>query len=326
MHCVLVTGAGGFIGSHLVEDQLAKGRTVRAFDVNLARLSHLAGQSKCELILGDVRNGKAVDSALRGVDVVFHLASAHLEVSKSDSHFYEVNVHAVSELLTAAVRRHVGRVVHCSSVGVYGPLTSLPADEATECHPDIAYEITKLEGERLVAQFRNQVSTVIVRPAWVYGPRCLRTLKLFRAIAKRRFVMVGKGENFRHPVYIDDMLAAFELAARRPDIDGETFIIASDEAVRLRELVDEIVRVQGLNYRPMRLPLPLVWSMCYAVEKVFSLLDREPPFSTRSVKFFTESSAFNISWAEKRLGYRPHTSLRDGLAATHEQFRRDGLL
>ena len=209
---------------------------------------------------------------------------------------------------------------------MYGPLTRLPADEATECHPDITYEITKLEGERLVAQFRDQVSTVIVRPAWVYGPRCPRTLKLFRTIAKRRFVIVGQGENLRHPVYIDDMVAAFELAATRPNVDGQTFIIASDEAVRLRELVDEIIRVQGLSYRPMRLPLPLVWSMCYGVEKVFSLLNREPPFSTRSIKFFTESSAFNISRAEKRLGYRPRTRLRDGLAATHERFRRDGLL
>jgi nucleoside-diphosphate-sugar epimerase len=323
---VLVTGAGGFIGSHLVDDQLARGRTVRAFDVNLDRLSHLRSHPQCQLLLGDLREPASIRSALDGVEIVFHLASAHLEVSKADSYFREVNVDAVRQLLTVAVQGGVRRVVHCSSTGVFGTLRRLPADESTECHPDIAYEVTKLAGEQVVGEFRDRLASVVIRPAWVYGPRCGRTLKLFRSIARRRFLMVGAGYNYRHPIYIDDMLAGFELAATRDGIAGETFIVASDRAVELRTLVAEIIAVQGMNYRPARVPLAVMWPVCYAAEKISGAIGREPPFSTRSLKFFTESSAFRIDKARRQLGFEPRVELRTGLAACLEHFRRQGLL
>jgi len=323
---VLVTGAGGFIGSHLVDDQLARGRNVCAFDVNLDRLAHLRGHSQCQLIQGDVRDLSGIRSALEGAEIVFHLASAHLEVTKSDSYFREVNVDAVRQLLTIAVQGGVRRLVHCSSTGVFGALRRLPADESTECHPDVAYEVTKLAGERVVGEFRDRLPSVVIRPAWVYGPRCERTLKLFRSIARRRFLMIGAGDNYRHPIYIHDMLAAFELAATRDGIVGETFIVASDRAVELKALIAEIVAVQGIDYRLARVPVALMWPVCFAAEKLSGAIGREPPFSTRSLKFFTESATFRIDKARRLLGFEPRVELRAGLTSCFEHFRQQRLL
>ena len=262
------------------------------------------------------------------VDIIFHLASAHLEVAKSEAYFWETNVAAVQSLLQIARNNGVRRFVHTSSVGVYGPLTTLPADESSACHPDILYERTKLEGEDTVTRFVKDTGfpAVILRPAWVYGPRCPRTLKLFRTMKKRRFVMVGEGENFRHPIHIRDMLTAFELAATRAGIEGETFIVASDHAVRLKDLITEIIAVQGLRFSPIRVPMGVMTALCLGVEGVFKVLGKEPPFSTRSLKFFTESSAFDIAKARRLLGFAPAVTLHEGLAHTYRHYLVEGLV
>ncbi|MGH2397015.1 MAG: NAD-dependent epimerase/dehydratase family protein [bacterium] len=324
----LVTGAGGFIGSNLVDDQLARGRCVVAIDVHLDRLDHLRSNPACQLHAGDVRDAGFMSRVIAGSDIVFHLASAHLEVAKSDGYFWETNVEAVKSLLEIARNAGVRRFVHTSSVGVYGPLTTLPADESSVCHPDILYERTKLEGEEIVTRFVKETGfpAVILRPAWVYGPGCPRTLKLFRTIKKRRFVMVGEGENFRHPIHIRDMLTAFELAATRPGIDGETFVVASDHAVRLKDLITEIIAVQELRFSPIRVPMGVMTALCLGVEGVCKVFGKEPPFSTRSLKFFTESSAFDIAKARRLLGFAPAVTLHEGLAHTYRHYLAEGLV
>lgn len=324
----LVTGAGGFIGSNLVDDQLARGRRVIAIDVHLDRLDHLRSNSACQLHAGDVRDAGFMSRVIAGSHILFHLASAHLEVAKSEAYFWETNVEAVKSLLEIARNNGVRRFVHTSSVGVYGPLTALPADESSACHPDILYERTKLQGEETVRRFVQDTGfpAVILRPAWVYGPRCPRTLKLFRTIRKRRFVMVGEGENLRHPIHIRDMLTAFELAATRPGIEGETFVVASDHAVRLKDLITEIIAVQGLRFSPIRVPMGVMTALCVGVEGVFKVLGKEPPFSTRSLKFFTESSAFDIAKARRLLGFAPAVTLHEGLAHTYRHYLAEGLV
>lgn len=323
---VLVTGAGGFIGSNLVDDQLNRGRTVTALDVNLDRLAQLTGNDRCRLVQGDMRDRNLLQQLVEGQEVIFHLASAHLEVNESDSYFEDINVGAVATLATLAENAGVSRFVHCSSVGVYGPLSSLPATESTECHPDIIYEITKLQGEKALRDAAGTLPYVILRPSWVYGPRCNRTLKLLRTIKNGKFFKVGNKRTYRHPVYIADMLEGFELAATHPDAVGETFIIGGDTAVLLDELIDTIAEVQGTKLRPFSVPLSVMTPACFTVEKVFGLLGKEPPFSRRSLKFFTESSAFDISKARNKLGFAPATDLATGLRNTNDYFEAEKLL
>lgn len=323
---VLVTGAGGFIGSHLVDDQLGKGRKVTAFDVNLDRLAHQADNPDCKLVKGDVRDKELLETLIPGHDIVFHLASAHLEVNKPPSYFEETNVHAVGQLVDICQRHDVKRLVHCSSVGVFGSLKSLPADESTECAPTIAYEKTKLAGEKALHAAVEDLDYVILRPAWVYGSRCLRTLKLLQAIKRKKFIKVGFKKTYRHPVYITDMLDAFEKAATVPEASGQTLIIGASKALPLDQLIDEVARAVGSDFRPVTVPLMIMAPTCFIVEKVWGVLGKEPPFSTRSLKFFTESSSFDISRARQVLDYQPKVDITEGMALTAEQFAREGLL
>jgi dihydroflavonol-4-reductase len=325
---VLITGAGGFIGSHLVRDRLARGDDVVATDVDLQRLEalKLEGDLKCELV--DMRASERLARLLDGVDTVFHLAAAHLDVLKGDEHFHEVNVDATRTLARLSAAAGVRRFVHCSTVGVYGPLESLPADETTPPRPDIAYERSKLEGEAAIRSVVEEtgLETVILRPAWVYGPLCPRTQKLIRTVARKRFFFVGDGSNRRHPIYITDMLEAFQLAAIQPVASGEIIIIAGPDTVSVKKLIGLITEQLGTDYTPLRLPAWFMEGFCIAIEKSAALVGREPPFSRRSLKFFSESSGFDIARAERLLGFRPKIDTREGLRLTIREYRKQGIL
>ena len=315
---VLITGAGGFIGSHLVDSQLAKGFDVRVVDLHLDLLKHVESHPRLETVLGDITDNKLVKQLVEGVDVVFHLASAHLDVALSDEHYRRVNVDATLGLLDAAMHVGVKRFVHCSSVGVIGDVENPPADETTDCHPTNIYEKTKLEGERAALDFSHQTGfpVVVMRPAWVYGPRCPRTAKLFRTISKGRFPIFGSGKNMRHPVYISDAVRGLELCAETPDVQGEVFIIAGETTVESRELVKLIGRELGVRMQKIQLPVFLGQWGGLALEMLFKPLGKQPPFSRRSMDFFLKHNAYSIRKAQRRLNYQPQVDLRTGIQKT----------
>jgi dihydroflavonol-4-reductase len=205
-------------------------------------------------------------------------------------------------------------------VGVIGAVKHPPADESTECHPVNIYERTKLEGERTALDFarRTGFPVVVVRPAWVYGPRCPRTAKLLRAISKGRFPIFGSGQNMRHPVYITDAIYGLELCAETPDIDGEVFIIAGEFPVESKELIS-VIRKQ-LNVRTPQIYLPVILGQAagLALEHTFKLVGRQSPFSRRSMDFFLKHNAYSIAKAQSRLNYQPQVNLHTGIQMTIE--------
>jgi len=325
---VLVTGAGGFIGKHLVRDQLARGHDVTATDVDLSQLEAMKLGSRLTCRQIDVRSSEEMRLCVRQSNIIFHLAAAHLEVSEDEAYFVDVNARATKDLIRIAAEEGVSRFVHCSTVGIYGPLKNLPADEETLPAPDIPYERSKLAAEKAVrdASLRNGLQTVILRPAWVYGPLCARTLKLIRTIAKRRFFFVGDGENLRHPIYITDMLQAFESAAARAIPSGEIVIAAGPEAITVQQLVAIILEELDVDYSPRRLPAWFMEPVCLGIEKIAAITGTTPPFSRRSLKFFAESSAFDISKARRVLDFNPGVSIRQGLRLTIQFYRERGVL
>jgi nucleoside-diphosphate-sugar epimerase len=315
---VLITGAGGFIGSHLVDSQIEQGVNVRAVDLDLTRLQHVKNHPKLQAIAGDITNEALIQDLVVGVDVVYHLASAHLDVRLSEDHYRHVNVDATRCLLEASRQAGVKRFVHCSSVGVIGDVKNPPADETTECHPINIYGRTKLEGEQAAIEYFRQTGfpVVVVRPAWVYGPRCPRTEKLMRTISKGRFPIFGKGENMRHPVYISDAIKGLELSASANNVDGEVFIIAGDTPMPAKEMITVIS--EQIGARPPKLYLPLFLGMWAGVtlELMFKLIGKQPPFSRRSLEFFLDSNAYDIGKARNLLGYHPLIDLRAGMQKT----------
>jgi len=315
---VLVTGAGGFIGSHLARDLAERGQPVVALDLHLERVRALEAPDRFELLQGDVADRALLRRALDGVDTVYHLAAAHLGVAAGEAEFRRINVDGVATFIEEARRAGVRRFVHCSSVGVYGRIRRPPADEETPCRPDLVYEKTKLAGERLVLQAARESGfpAVALRPVWVYGRGCPRTEKLFRAVGRGRFLVAGSGRSLRHCVYIRDMLAAFRLAARADEALGQVIIIGDERAVTVRDLVDEIARLTGAR-PPRSVPLALLWAAALAAELACKPLGQEPPISRRTLRFFTANTAFDIGRARRLLGYRPEYNLSSGLAETH---------
>jgi nucleoside-diphosphate-sugar epimerase len=315
---VLITGAGGFIGSHLVDSQLEQGHDVRAVDLHLDPLRHQSAHPHLEAMPGDITDENLLKKIVEGVDVVYHLASAHLDVSLSDEHYRRVNVGATLALLRAAKQAGVKRFVHCSSVGVIGDVENPPADETTVCRPTNIYERTKLEGEKAALDFgrRTGFPVVVMRPAWVYGPRCPRTAKLMRTISKGRFLFFGKGQNMRHPVYISDAVKGLELCASAQGTNGEVFIIAGENAVQVSQLVDVMSSELGVRSPKLHLPIALGLLGGYALEIAFKSIGRQPPFSRRSVDFFFKHNAYDIGKAKRMLGYQPQVDLRTGMQET----------
>jgi len=315
---ILVTGAGGFIGSHLTADQIRRGYRVVALDLTLERLADLGSSDRVELVEGDVTDPRVLARVLREVDTVYNLAATHLAVRASEREFRRVNVEGVQTLVDACRFGGVRRLVHCSTVGVIGNVTKPPADEDAPCHPTLPYERTKLEGEKIVSDAcaEHGLRAVILRPAWVYGPGCPRTEKLFRSIGGGRFAIAGSGKNLRHCVYIRDMVEALNLAADSDRALGQVIIVGDNEAVTIGQLVREIAAVTG-SRRPPRIPRSLLYLTASTVELVFRLKGKEPPFSRRTLKFFDNTTAFDISRARRLLGYTPRYDLTAGLRETH---------
>ncbi|MFO7634006.1 MAG: NAD-dependent epimerase/dehydratase family protein [Caldilinea sp.] len=314
---VLVTGAGGFVGSHLVESQLAHGNIVRAVDLNLSALVYAASDRNVELIVGDLTDEGLSSQLMAGIDVVYHLASAHLDVSRTDGYYHLVNVTATQTLLQAACAAGVQRFVHCSTNGVLGDISRIPADETTPCHPTNIYEQTKLLGEQAALDFFRETGlpVVVARPAWVYGPRCPRTARLLRTVRKGRFVMFGSGETLRHPIYVSDAVRGLELCAER-GVPGEIYFLAGDRTVTLNELVQTIADVQGVPRPCVRLPMPLGFAAAYGIQLLFGLVGRRPPISRRTLDFYLKNNAYDIAKARRELGFAPDTKLSTGLQQT----------
>jgi nucleoside-diphosphate-sugar epimerase len=312
---ILVTGAGGFIGGHLCSDLISRGYRVVGIDLKHPQNQSGGKQNGLRAIAGDFRNQGLMKELLDGVDIIFHLAGAHLQINLSDSEYWNVNVHSLAPLLQTAHQNGVKRFVHVSSVSVYGNLKNWLADETTPCKPFSIYGETKLAGEAEVKKFGREKGFpfVILRPAWVYGPGCPRTLKIFRAIRKHRFAMIGGGHNLRHPLYILDMLSSFHLAMESESAEGETFIIGGNGAITTRELIEIFCKVLNLRRPKIRLPMTLGNVIAAACESFFGLIKREPPISKRSLEFFQANNSFNITKAQKLLDFQPKFSFEEGL-------------
>lgn len=316
---VLITGAGGFIGRHLVADQLSRGRQVTALDLKEETLQPFAGNSNIQILQGDFTDFEQVGRHLADHDICFHLASAHLETGISSDYFWHVNVEGTRAFVKHCYEAGIGRFIHCSSVGVYGNIENPPVDEEAECYPDVAYEKTKLAGEQAVRDYARSTgyNTVIVRPAWVYGPGCPRTRRLFRTIKKGRFFYVGGGKTLRHPIYISDMVEGFEAAATHEEAVGEVFIMAGPRPVTLRELANEIAQTVGVSAPKLKVPKALIWPIAYAFEVAGTTLGRDVPITRRSLKFFTGNTAFVTTKAQEVLGYNAEIDLAEGLQQTY---------
>jgi nucleoside-diphosphate-sugar epimerase len=325
---VFVTGATGFAGGQLSRMLLARGQDVQVLvrDRSRAALLERAG---ARLVVGDVRQRNSFESVLPGVSVVYHLAAAFRAARLSDQEYFDVNLQGTVNVVEAAAGAGVGRVVHCSTVGVYGDTGRIPADETRSPAPEAdSYNQSKFAGEQAAAEvFRSgRVPGVIVRPSAGIGPGETRYLKLFRGIQRGRFVMIGSGETLCNLAYVDDLCEGLILCGERPEAVGETFILGGEHNLTLNQLIEEVALVVQGSPPRLRVPLAPVMAAAVACEALFRPLGVEPPLHRRRVGFFRTNRAFDISKAATILGFAPRVPLRDALARTGDWYRSQGLL
>ncbi len=277
---------------------------------------------------GDLADAAALRRLVEGADAVLHVAAVYRTAGHPDSYYRDVNVGGTERLLEAAAAAGVRRFVHTSTVGVHGHVERPPADETAPFAPGDIYQATKAEAETLALDFHRKrgLPVIVVRPGAIYGPGETRLLKLFKAIARGRYAIVGSGRPFYHPVYIDDLVAGYLLALERPEAAGEAIIVAGPRYVSQAELAALIARATGGRILPFRIPagpLQLAAALC---EAVCVPLGIEPPLHRRRVDFWTKSRAFSIEKARRLLGYEPSIDLEEGIARTAAAYREAGWL
>jgi nucleoside-diphosphate-sugar epimerase len=304
----------------------ARGDQVRALVRDPANAADLASAG-IDLAVGDIRSRDALATAMRGVEVVHHVAAVYRQAGVGRDVYREVNALAAERVVEVAAASGVKRVVHCSTVGVHGDIKHPPANEDAPLAPGDMYQATKLEGEELArtAGRRLGVEVVIVRPTGIYGPGDRRLLKLFRAVVKR-WPTLGSGQIYYHLTYIDDLVEGFRLCAEHPKAAGRTYILAGAEVTRLNELIALIAESAGVAPPRLRLPVWPFWAAGALCEALCVPLGIEPPIYRRRVDFYTKSRAFDISRARAEIGYAPQVTVKDGIRRTLEWYRRHGWL
>lgn len=324
---VLVTGATGFTGGHLCERLVREGYRVRAFVRDPKRCAEL-GEWGVEIAVGDLRDRKSLDGAMKGIDVVYHIGALFRPENVSKKEMWESNVQGTRNMLDAAIQAGVNRFVHCSTVGVHGDVKNPPATEETPYAPGDHYQESKTEAERMVLEYMaaGRLPIVVFRPGGIYGPRDLRFLKLFKAIKTRRFLMLGSGDVLYQMVYIDDLIDGILLCGTEEKALNRTYILTAGAPVTLNGLVRFIAEEVGVPPPRLRFPVTPVYLISILCELACKPFGIPPPLYRRRVDFFRKNRCFDISKAKAELAFTPKTDLRTGIHLTAEWYRKHGYM
>jgi dihydroflavonol-4-reductase len=158
------------------------------------------------------------------------------------------------------------------------------------------------------------MDVVVIRPSWVYGIGCPRTLKLIRSLRSGKFFYIGPGRNLRHPIYIDDLLDALVLAARAgPEVAGQIFNVAGPRWMTVEEMVGQFASAIQVSPPTFHAPRWLGLAVGWTAERVSALMGSEPPLSRRTLAFFENDNAFDIGAARQALGFEPKVELPNGV-------------
>jgi nucleoside-diphosphate-sugar epimerase len=307
---------------------LEKGYHVVALDNQPGLFSDDLRKLGAEILIGSVTDRKLVEQAVRGCDVVHHIAAAFRKVNLAKQVYWDVNVEGTRYLLQAALDHGVKNFVNCSTCGVHGDVKVGEATEASPIAPADYYQFTKYEGEKVVAAFVGKgMSIVTLRPTAIYGPGDPeRFLMLFKMVSKGRFLMFGSGEAHYHPLYIENLVDAFELAAAVENGKGQAYLIGDERHYSLNELVTAIARALGIQLNIRRMPFWPLWSAALLCEIGYKPFPADPPLFRRRVDWFRQNRAFSIEKAKRELGYQPKIGLEEGLARTGEWYRQHGYI
>ena len=319
---VLVTGAAGFLGGHLVDMLLERGDEVRAMVrpvENATRLKSLAG---IEVVHGDLTDAHSLRSAVKDMQRVYNVA-ARTGPWGLEKDYNAVNVWGVADLISAAMDAGVQRIVHTSSITVYGHhLHGI----VTEDHPfsaeDNPYSRTKIASEKLITDMVKErgAPVVIVRPAWIYGPRDNASFGRFVSLVDNgKGFIIGSGTNVVPVVYVRDVAQGLIKAGDAGDsVVGRAYTLADDRRVTQSEYLNMIADFLEVPHIARHYPYSALFSAGRVAELLWQALGRRksspPPVTTYGITLLGGNQEFSIDRARRELGYEPQYDYIRGLS------------
>lgn len=321
---ILVSGAHGFIGSHLSERLLAAGHSVRALVSPWGATDNLrivSAHPNAEIVRADITRPESLQGVCVAVDAVIHSAARLADWGPAEP-LMRTNAGGTRNMLDAATASGTRRFVLISSVAVHSfrgfrdaDPEALPRDNVT-----MPYARSKIAAEDLV--FDWPAEGVVVRPGlWPFGPRDPQTRRIAAALKGGRLPLLGDGGRVLNTAYVGNLTRGLELAATTPKVGGRAFVIADDGAPTWREALSEFARLIGAPPPRLRLPEELVVPVASGVEALWRAFapQSEPPLTRYRASLMRRDVHFSLAAAQRHLGYRPELSWREGMAASVSQ-------
>jgi nucleoside-diphosphate-sugar epimerase len=312
----LVTGATGAVGPALVSCLISSGYAVRSFSRTPPPPGLLNPASA--YIPGTITDTAALDAALEGAEVVFHLAAMlHVENPGPElaAEYHRVNVEGSRLVAERAVRAGVKRLIYFSTVKVYGVRQRQPITENYPPSPKTIYARTKLQGEQALHAVAG-LDAVTLRLSPVYGPRLKGSWeRLVRAVAQGRFLPIGNLRNVHSLTHVDDVARAALTAAEHPQAAGAAFNLVGHESPTLHDILSAIYAASGRELPGIRIPTALALIGAFTLEGSLGLLGKRSPLPVESLRQLIEDEAYSGAML-RGLGFRPQVSLSEGWTAS----------
>ena len=316
---ILITGASGFIGGHLMNSLKQDGKDVVGVDL----------KSDCkDVIKADLSEPETVKDALKDCSIVIHTA-AMVSNAMSDEEMWKTNVVNTSNLIKLAIESNVKRFVHISSIVVYG---NIAVGEINEKIPANSvggnYVHTKILSEHVLleAKLKNDIELVILRPGDVYGPGSRPWIvEPINAIKNRQFMLPANGQGFFRPIFIDDLIKGIKLACHAESASGEIINLSCEGYVTTEEYFTYHYQWLGKS-KPLVVSTKTALILSIITTFVLKLFGRLNEASPATVHQLSTKSWYSIKKAQKLLGWRPETSLDNGMKVSKIWANDQGLL
>lgn len=325
---VLITGATGLLGGHLIKELQQRGEDIRALVLPVENADRLV-EHGVEVVRGDVTDASTLPPAVKDVDLVFHLAGM-MGVWRPISDYRLVNVTGSANLYKAAQAAGVRRYVHTSSHTVYGLGYGrfLTENDALRPDPD-PYSITKAEGDRLMRRLmiNSEVETVILRPGTFFGPGDrLHFGRMAQKVKDGKGLIIGRGNNALPFCYVTDVVQSFLLAAYHEKAPGNVYNITNDHPLTQQEMFNAIADAVGGKRPTLHLPyLPIYYGSIVAEKVVARVTHTKPIVTQLGAMMFGSDNRHSIEKARRELGFEPKVSLLEGIKLAAAWFNAGGM-
>lgn len=324
---VLVTGATGFIGSHLVEALVQRGAQVRCLVRDKKHLGWVK-DFPVEFVVGNCQDKHSLKQAVKDIDQVFHLAGATTAVKEKT--YFEVNALGTENLVKACIEINprLNKFIHISSQAAAGPCRIGGKKKETDaCEPVSPYGKSKLLGEQLALSHSHELPLLILRPCAVYGPRDKGFYAFFKCLSRNIIPCLSGIDQHISMCHVQDLVRAILLAADARSEHGDIFFISDGQDYPMAEIGDIFTQAMKISALRLRIPKQILFGMAFFAE-CFSRVSGKPSIMNRgkAAEMIQQNWVCDITKARTLLGFEPRISLARGAESTVAWYKNENWL